>query len=94
MILSKWLELFDCELILYCNFCFCREKLSKEAEEAEKIRQEARIKKEQEKQKSARMLALMEEQNRKLKIADSFRRKNLLIRYGLSPWNRYMDLLW
>lgn len=77
-----------------CFFVSYREKLSKEAEEAERIRQEARQKKEQEKQKSIRTLALMEEQNRKMKVADDFRRKHLLICYGLSPWNRYMDLLW
>jgi hypothetical protein len=50
-----------------------------------------RRKKEEEKLKSARYLALQAEQRRWLERAKDFRARQLLVRRGLAPWRRYIQ---
>ena len=60
--------------------------------ELEKIKQEAQKKHDSINAKTnPRIAAMNEETKRLMKIADNFRRKRLLVVYGLAPWCRYMN---
>lgn len=62
----------------------------REEEELNKVKQEYNEKKEFNKYKSAKMLALKEESKKNNEKADQLRRIQLITRFGVSPWKKFV----
>jgi hypothetical protein len=56
-----------------------------------KLKEELKMKKLEEKAHSMKALMLQAELKKKIAIAQEFRRKQLLIRSGFSPWIRFLE---
>lgn len=68
-----------------------REKEMQEYQMEMKAREELKTKKLEEKANSMKSLMLQAELKRKVANAQEFRRKQLLIRFGFSPWIRFLE---
>jgi uncharacterized membrane protein len=68
-----------------------RERDATEEQMEINLRAELKTKRLEEKAHSMRHMAIQAEEKQKLKKAINFHRKELLIRYGIGPWMRFID---